>query len=119
MSGGWRILELPWPPSINHYYRVVHGRQVLGQAGRRYREMVESLLAESPGERLAGPLEIAVELYPPDRRRRDIDNYNKCLLDALTVGGLWEDDSQVRRMAVAMQDPVPEGAVVVRVRRMG
>ncbi len=37
-------------------------------------------------------------LYPPDQRSRDIDNYNKALFDALT--GVWEDDSQVKRMLV-------------------
>ena len=39
-------------------------------------------------------------LYPPDARRRDIDNYNKALCDALTHAGVWEDDSQAKRMLV-------------------
>jgi Holliday junction resolvase RusA-like endonuclease len=38
--------------------------------------------------------------FPPDARRRDIDNYNKALFDALTHAGIWEDDSQVQRMLV-------------------
>jgi crossover junction endodeoxyribonuclease RusA len=43
---------------------------------------------------------VEIILYPPDARRRDIDNYNKALFDALTHAGIWEDDSQVQRMLV-------------------
>jgi len=34
-------------------------------------------------------------LFMPDRRKRDIDNTLKALLDALTHAGVWLDDSQV------------------------
>ena len=47
-------------------------------------------------------------LYPPDQRRRDIDNYNKALFDALTLTGVWEDDSQVKRMLVEWGNIVKE-----------
>lgn len=63
-----------------------------------------------------GSVEIDVTFYEPDRRRRDIDNLEKSLLDGLTKGGVWEDDSQVRsvskRRAVDRRDPRVE--VVVR-----
>lgn len=31
----------------------------------------------------------------PDRRRRDLDNLQKAVFDALTKAGFWLDDSQV------------------------
>jgi Holliday junction resolvase RusA-like endonuclease len=37
--------------------------------------------------------EVRLVIYLPDRRRRDIDNINKALLDGMT-GVLWRDDSQ-------------------------
>jgi Holliday junction resolvase RusA-like endonuclease len=40
------------------------------------------------------PLEVRIDLYFPDHRKRDTDNI-KALLDALT-GVLWEDDSLIQ-----------------------
>ncbi len=42
-----------------------------------------------------GRLRVEIEAYPPDRRKRDLDNILKSLLDALTYAGIWEDDSQI------------------------
>jgi crossover junction endodeoxyribonuclease RusA len=52
---------------------------------------------------------VEILLFPPDARRRDIDNYNKALFDALTHAGIWEDDSQVKRMLVEWAPQVPAG----------
>jgi hypothetical protein len=30
-------LTLPWPPSVNHYWRVLRGRMIVSAAGRKYR----------------------------------------------------------------------------------
>jgi len=45
-------------------------------------------------------LEVRIELFPPDNRRRDIDNYTKCVLDSLTKSGVWEDDSQIDKLTI-------------------
>ncbi|HBU2527567.1 TPA: RusA family crossover junction endodeoxyribonuclease, partial [Klebsiella pneumoniae] len=50
-------------------------------------------------------------------RRRDIDNYNKALFDALTLTGVWEDDSQVKRMLVEWGNIVKKGKVEITIRR--
>jgi Holliday junction resolvase RusA-like endonuclease len=34
-----------------------------------------------------------LELRPPDKRRRDVDNVAKAVLDALQIGGWLTDDS--------------------------
>ena len=54
-------------------------------------------------------------LFPPDARRRDIDNYNKALFDALTHAGIWEDDSQVQRMLVEWGPKVQGGRVEISI----
>jgi len=41
-----------------------------------------------------------VELFPPDRRKRDVDNILKALLDALTHAGVYEDDSFIDDLRV-------------------
>ncbi|MBC7351925.1 MAG: RusA family crossover junction endodeoxyribonuclease [Thermogutta sp.] len=104
-------IDLPWPPTANRYWRNVNGRMVLSRDGRRYREAVDGLVWKQFCE--SGPvgfgeshLELTIEAYPPDRRRRDLDNLLKPLLDALQHAGLFADDSQIvslqiRRRCVA------------------
>ncbi len=69
-------------------------------------------------ERMRGRVAVKLELYPPDNRRRDIDNTLKCLFDSFTHAGVWEDDSQVKSLTVEMEDALPpEGLVHVEVRK--
>ena len=42
---------LPFPPSVNRYYRHVGYRTLLSREGREYRAMVLSLLAGRPASR--------------------------------------------------------------------
>ena len=60
---------------------------------------------------------VEITLYPPDARRRDIDNYNKALFDALTHAGVWEDDSQIKRMLVEWGPVAPKGRVEITISR--
>lgn len=107
--------ELPWPPSINHYWRRVGFRTLISREGRRFRQRVLAILAARRVEPLQGPLAVEVEVYPPDSRRRDIDNVQKALLDALQHGGAYLDDSQVVRLAIVKREPVVGGKTLVRI----
>ena len=99
--------DLPWPPSVNNYYRHVGARVLISRAGRKYRMMAVSRLAGFT--KLAGRLSLSIECYPPDRRRRDLDNLLKCLQDSITAGGVMEDDSQIRRLEMEMLEPIDGG----------
>ncbi|HHK41388.1 MAG TPA: RusA family crossover junction endodeoxyribonuclease [Planctomycetaceae bacterium] len=96
---------LPFPPSVNRYYRHVGYRTLLSREGREYRKRVCALLAGRVGQSLSGPLEVQLDLYPPDRRRRDWDNFQKAIWDALQHAGVYLDDSQVKRAVVEMHEP--------------
>ena len=102
------ILTLPYPPSANTYWRRNGHRYFIAPAGQAFRTEVEVRCAASGIKPLAGPVALTVTLVPNDRRRRDIDNALKPLLDALTHGKAWADDSQVKRLIVAMGDPEPK-----------
>jgi Holliday junction resolvase RusA-like endonuclease len=109
-------IELPYPPSINHYWRRVGPRTLISREGRRFRQRVMALLAARGVEPLVGDLAVEVEVYPPDRRRRDLDNCLKSLLDALQHGGAYADDSQIVRLEVIRREPIEGGKTVVRIR---
>jgi Holliday junction resolvase RusA-like endonuclease len=109
-------VELPYPPSINHYWRRVGPRTLISREGRRFRQRVMAILAALRIEPLHGPLAVDVEVHPPDNRRRDIDNVQKALLDALQHGGAYLDDSQVVRLAIVKREPVVGGKTLVRIR---
>ncbi len=74
-------LVLPYPPSVNHYWRSYRGRVVLSAEGRAYREDVCDLLATAPAMGGNGPrkppsggrIALGMDAFPPDRRRRDTD----------------------------------------------
>ena len=45
------------------------------------------------------PIEVDIKLFFHDKRKHDVDNYLKILLDSCT-GIIWKDDSQIIKMTV-------------------
>ena len=106
--------ELPWPPSVNRYYRHVGPRVLISCEGRRYRMMCVSRLG-GMFPKLEGKVKLTGEFYPPDARKRDLDNVLKCMIDSLVHAGLMRDDSQIKHIDVQMMSPIPpEGAVYIK-----
>jgi len=89
-------IVLPWPPSVNTYWRHVGAKVLISAAGRQYRE---AICWQAKAERWpawgASRLAVEIEAFMPDKRRRDLDNVLKAALDSLTHAGVWEDDSQI------------------------
>ncbi len=107
-------LSLPFPPSVNHYWRRVGSRTLVSRTGREYRAAIETLLHSHASSPLLGRLAVEIDVYPPDRRRRDLDNLLKALIDALAHAGLYADDSQIDRLLIERRGPLAGGRVVVR-----
>jgi crossover junction endodeoxyribonuclease RusA len=107
---------LPWPPSINNYYAPVSGRMILKKPGRAYKKLVQQIVLLNPQPRLVGKLAIDLVLCEPDKRRRDIDNVLKAVLDSLTSSGAYTDDSQIRKLFVEFGEAVKLGVVHVSLR---
>lgn len=110
-------IELPYPPSVNHYWRHAGRHVYISRDGRIYRERVAAcVLAHGiHGEALTGHISLTISIYPPDRRRRDIDNVLKSLLDAMQHARIYDDDSQIVKIEIAKKEPVAGGKVVVYV----
>ncbi|ECE0793449.1 RusA family crossover junction endodeoxyribonuclease [Salmonella enterica subsp. diarizonae serovar 58:r:z53] len=116
-------LTLPFPPSVNTYWRSpnkgpLKGCHLVSARGRKYQSDACAAVIEQlrrlpkPSTALAA---VEITLYPPDNRIRDLDNYNKALFDALTHAGVWEDDSQVKRMVVEWGPVIPKGRVEITI----
>ena len=112
-------ITLPWPPSVNRYYRNVAGVTKISAEGRAYRAAVVNLLTESRSSpHITGPVAVEIEAHMPDKRRRDLDNLLKGLLDSLTHAGVWLDDSQVVDLRIR-KAPTIGGMVKVWVQEVG
>jgi len=114
------IIELPFPPSVNSYWRHVmigkHPRVLISDKGRKYkREIEEIFLVGNITQKFSEPLACTVDLYPPCNRRRDCDNYCKGLLDALGSAGLYDDDSQIIDLHIRMHPKRSPGLVRVTI----
>jgi len=123
LTRGWRqttarmvAYQLPYPPSVNRYWRTWKGKMLISKEGRQYREAVGVCVQSRPLQKMTGRLRVDIHAYLPDLRRRDIDNLPKAILDSLQASGVFEDDNQVRHLTV--QDcglDRPDGYVLVHI----
>lgn len=110
-------ITLPWPPTVNTYRAVVNNMLITSKKGREFKEKViqQSVRAkwEGYGDKR---LDVTIELYPPDRRKYDIDNRVKPLLDALQESGLYNNDEQVDYLVVVRRtiNRPPKAVVTIR-----
>jgi crossover junction endodeoxyribonuclease RusA len=107
-------LKLPYPPSINHYFSYYQGRPVLSKDARAYRHQVRRIAITTGIKPLMGPLAIRIDIFPPDDRRRDADNVQKSVLDALQHAGAFWDDSQVVWLLSIKHESRPSGSIRVQ-----
>ena len=117
-------LRLKWPPTINSYYQVIgrqRGIKRISKAGQDFRNAVIEDVHEQLGAGIwfNDRISLTTVLYPPDKRIRDLDNYMKALLDALTHAKLWEDDSLIDQHHIYRGITIPKGLVHLRITDAG
>lgn len=105
------MVVLPYPPSTNQLYATVDGKRVKTAIARDYAARVKAITRHAFWSHLdrllleAEALAVTVDLFPPDRRRRDADNALKATLDAVITGGLGIDDARVTWLLVVKHEP--------------
>jgi len=111
------IATLPYPPSINHYWRRVGPRTLISREGRTFRTNVCALLGGGGPRKppAGGRIALCMDAFPPDRRRRDLDNLIKATADALQHAGVYEDDSLIDLLITRRRDVVAGGRLDVQV----
>ena len=108
-----KISGLPFPPSVNHYWRHVGNRTLISRTGRAYRQQVLHDVEQLGLRAITGPIKLEVIATRPDRRRRDVDNLLKSLLDALDHAEVYEDDSQIQDLRISWRCGENQQPVIV------
>ena len=110
------LLSLPFPPSVNTYYRNFRGMMVLSKEGRDYKNAVAEYLIDVNAPKLGdAKLKIEMVLRPRDKRKIDIDNRIKAVLDSLQDAGLFDDDYQVDDLRIIRGEPIKNGKLLVMI----
>jgi len=124
------VLTIPYPPTVNHYKRI--GRTITTKRGKIVQTRVNTdatkrfyyevwalsrgKVKESLGEAL---IKLKLDIYPPDKRKRDIDNIIKPTIDSLMNSGLFNDDSQICLLVVTRCPIIESGQVIVTISPLG
>ena len=88
------------PPSTNALWRVHRKKLRMSPAYRQFQEAVRpQLICPVP---LEGELGFAALVCQRDRRRRDLDNLFKSVLDTMEKRGAFGDDRQVSQITAKM-----------------
>ena len=113
------VLALPFPPSVNGYWRNINGRTLISAKGRAYKRAIARLVKwNHAAKKLQGRLAVLVILHPPDKRKRDIDNSMKALLDSMQAAGVYLDDSQIDRLVIERGEIKKGGAAIVTIKEI-
>ena len=91
----------PFPPSDNNYYVQTRNGKFISPKGKKFRADMElAILQQLPDVRIDHTVLVEVVLYMPDRRVRDVANYMKALMDAISKADLWVDDVLIDQLFI-------------------
>jgi Holliday junction resolvase RusA-like endonuclease len=92
------ILNLPLPPTVNHYLKSSGYRRYLSKEAIEFKKQVADYVSEYKIPKLGDArLEMHITIYFANKRRQDLDNRVKSLWDSLgsNGAGVFNDDSQI------------------------
>lgn len=88
------------PPSVNQIWINKPKGRYKSKRGKEFQEMAfYELRKQYKGKLLTGRLRIEIWLYFKTKAKRDIDNYNKAILDSMT-GIIYKDDSLIEELNI-------------------
>ena len=113
-------INLPFPPTVNHIWQSSGKRRYLSKEYEAFLGMVQVIVAREKVPQF-GKKRLAVEigLYWPNKRRGDIDNRAKAVLDSLGRCKVFDDDEQVDSLMISRENIVKGGLCVVTLEVLG
>ena len=114
------IPNLPFPMSVNRMYRSVNNRMLLSKDGRVFKaNMTQAMLDNVTGAIEFGRrLRVHLLVRPPDRRKRDLDNLLKPMLDCLQAADIIEDDAHIDLLTIERHSAVKGGWASVTINQI-
>tara|TARA_R110000803_G_scaffold105482_4_gene173683 strand:- start:2479 stop:2862 length:384 start_codon:yes stop_codon:yes gene_type:complete len=107
-------LELPYPPSVNSYWQANGHRRFISKEGVAFTKEVDLIVKQSRAKSFGeNRIAISVMIHPRSKRKFDLDNTLKAILDALMKAGMYNDDSQIDFIEIARGEAVPKGAAII------
>ncbi len=105
------------PKSTSHIYKITckghFASMYMGREGRAIKNSyIKQTKLQWKNKPLVGNLSIYIELYFGTKRKHDIDNYGKILLDSLS-GIVYKDDSQIVDMRVIKKYDKNKGRIEI------
>lgn len=113
----WVEIELTYPPSVNMYWRHTRaGRHYISKKGREFKEV--AIARCKAFDAFSGAVKIKMDVYFPDKRKRDLDNLTKGVFDSLVASGLIEDDNNevIKEYSIRSAGVVKNGKLVVKIK---
>ena len=108
------VIRLPWPPrELSPNAR--EDRRAVSGIRKRYRDAAFYAAKEARAE-IAATSTLAIKFFPPDRKRRDLDNMLAAIksgLDGIALAAGVDDYGW--SLSIERADPVKGGAVLVHV----
>lgn len=113
-------LTLPWPPTVNTYWRHARGRHYISDKGTQYRkDIIQIIQQQHLNINTTARLKISIIANHPDKRRRDLDNLQKAVFDSLVHAGFMADDEQIDDFRVRRGSQVKGGSLEVTITERG
>lgn len=123
------MMLLPYPISVNRYWRNVRGRMIRSKDAEEYKAQVQSIAEDWELKMHDGPVAVDMVLHPArpqdwekrakkdedwalSVRRIDLDNAMKVVLDALQ-GIAYENDRQITSLSIRLGEPMEDGGLMV------
>lgn len=104
------------PPSVNNYWLDSgKGRKRLSKRARHFTAVMKRFINPC---RYEGLVSLSVQFAPPNKRKRDMDNILKPILDSLMKCGLILDDEQAYELVVKRLPIQKNGKLVISVKKI-
>lgn len=109
---------LPWPPSSNHYWKRNGSRYFISPKGVAYRKLVVHECAIHKGLfNEQSRIGLSIKAFPPDKRKRDLDNLFKSVLDSLQAAQLFPNDNQIDILSI-LRMPETLGIIIIKIEKL-
>lgn len=102
------------PISFNMLYGQTGNRRFMYKRGKEYKKKVREIAKEAVDNPTPQGIVMEITYYFPDNRRRDVQNYERCICDSL-IGIVYNDDSQITDMTLRKRMDKEDPRTVIKI----